>query len=127
MIKQIICLRYIIQTNNTEISEVKKKLESLEKSISYDTETMTQELKVLILTLQADAIRTINIVNAKEQEKKLPGANRKPRTDEEKRLASEKRKAWWEKKRQEQKINIPDAIILTPPQEPVLGRASLIP
>jgi len=47
-----------------------------------------------------------------EGEKKLPPANRKPRTEEQKRLISEKKKAYWaQKKAQEQQA---PTLVMTP-------------
>lgn len=43
-----------------------------------------------------------------EQKPQKP-ANRKPRTDEQKAFASQRKKEWWEKKRQEQSKTSPDA------------------
>ncbi len=61
------------------------------------------------------ALKKIEMQEKKIEEKKLPPANRKPRTEEQKRLISEQKKAYWaNKKAQEAALATPAPAMNTP-------------
>jgi len=54
--------------------------------------------------------REKKLIRASDGKEMKPGANRKERTPEQKKLASEMRKEWWVKKKESKKI--PDSVAL---------------
>lgn len=101
LMKQIWTLQAIVRITNEQIVDQKRTIDDLRDTLKYELDTQYRDMKVLILTLQADAIRAVQEPK-KEEPTKLPGANRKPRTEEQKAQAAQKRKEWWEKKRAEE-------------------------
>lgn len=90
-------------------------------AIFYFTLRMAKlEGKVIASQSIVDAIMKAAVKSGEEREKeeqakveKLKGANRKPRTDEQKLAAAERRRQWWAKKKaSESQPKIPDAVVI---------------
>jgi len=106
--------QYLFKDIKSEIS----KTNEAHKTFQYSIDECFKNIKVDILTLQADILKNVNPVKATEASKTKVPANRNPRTEEQKRMASLKKKEWWDKKRQEQKIITPDDVSITLPVRP---------
>lgn len=100
----ILCVVYLMFAFRKVVDAINQNVERLSKSKEH-------EVKIVIFKNE-----DIKYVKKEEIEKETKGANRKPRTDEQKLSASLKRKEWWDKKRQDKKS--PGAVSFKPPQDP---------
>lgn len=100
-----------------DVRKTNKKLDELKNEVHENQRAIDQSyknIKVDILTLQADILKNIRpVISPKSVPSSLP-ANRKPRTEQQKALASKQRKEWWERRRQEKKPS-PDVVTITQP------------
>ena len=104
VLTELLCTIYLLYSFTQVIKSINFNMQMLSKSKEH-------EVKIVILKNE-----DIKYVKKEEIEKETKGANRKPRTDEQKLSASLKRKEWWDKKRQDKKS--PGAVSFKPPQDP---------
>ena len=112
LIKNISFLKREITSNNLLLADLEIKTTDIHCSLGYPLETFQQEIMVQLLHIEAMIVRKENPIK-----ESVVRSNRRPRTQEQKEMASKIAKERWAKIRQEQKRSAPDAIEFT--QTPV--------
>lgn len=127
--RQMNQLSTMVKINNQKIFELEQKIQQNSQDTQQWMENQLKSHQTVIYSLCNQMTQIGRHISQKVDEKRLPPANRKPRTAEERRRASEKGKAIWaarkekeaQKKAQELETHAPRLIgeqanaILLPP------------
>lgn len=108
MMKVLRDISYRFELTKLQLGHLEKQLWGCENEIRINTNECFRGVKIEILALQADILRSIK--PQPTPDKKMPttvAANRNSRTEEQRKIASDKKKAWWAEKRRKEKAKAP--------------------